>query len=360
MPINSQSGSLRAFDAALNRAAEATRVVEDYARFVLDDSHLTQLAKELRHDLVGIATKSISLDDRLAARDTLLDVGTEATTAAEFKRSDAWHVCSANLSRLQQSLRSLEEFAKALSEDQATPELAPKLEQLRYRSYTLAKALGSTRRGCVRLAEAKLYVLVSGQESLEAFQQRVTTLCEAGVDVLQFRDKRLTDRELLDRAQAMVAITRAAGTLAIMNDRPDLALLSGADGVHVGQDELGVKDVRSVVGTDQMIGVSTHSVEQARQAVLDGADYIGVGPTFTSKTKEFEDFPGLELVSGVSSEISLPTFAIGGIDLENLGQVLSAGASRIAVSAAVNKASDPAAAARALDEALKSEALKKA
>jgi thiamine-phosphate pyrophosphorylase len=131
-----------------------------------------------------------------------------------------------------------------------------------------------------------------------------------------------------------------------------LAVLARADGVHVGQEELTVKDVRAMVGPDALVGVSTHSIEQARQAVLDGASYIGVGPTFPSGTKHFDEFPGPGLLRAVAAEIRLPAFAVGGITRDNLPDVLSAGFCRIAVGGAVTAASDPAAAARELLAAL--------
>jgi thiamine-phosphate pyrophosphorylase len=127
----------------------------------------------------------------------------------------------------------------------------------------------------------------------------------------------------------------------IVNDRPDLAVLAQADGVHVGQEELSVKDARSIVGPDLLIGVSTHSIEQARQAALDGANYIGVGPTFPSTTKQFDRFPGLELLRTVAAEITLPAFAIGGVTRNNLAEVKSSGFRRIAVSGAILEADDP-------------------
>jgi thiamine-phosphate pyrophosphorylase len=166
--------------------------------------------------------------------------------------------------------------------------------------------------------------------------------------VLQLRDKNLPDRQLLDRARTLRAITRGTSTLFIMNDRPDLAALSGADGVHVGQDELTVKDARRILGPDGLVGVSTHSVEQARSAVLDGADYIGVGPTFPSGTKKFAEFTGTALLRAVAPEIRLPAFAIGGIDAKNLSEVLATGFTRVAVSGAVTTANDPATAASEL------------
>jgi thiamine-phosphate pyrophosphorylase len=121
-------------------------------------------------------------------------------------------------------------------------------------------------------------------------------------------------------------------------------VLSSADGVHLGQNELSVKDARNIVGPGRLIGVSTHTLEQARQAVLDGANYIGVGPTFPSPTKSFDHFPGLELLRAVAAEVSLPAFAIGGISEENVEQVMAAGFRRIAVRSAVTDADRPAAA----------------
>ncbi len=158
----------------------------------------------------------------------------------------------------------------------------------------------------------------------------------------------MPDRELVARARLLRQLTRDTETLAIVNDRPDIALLSDADGVHVGQDELTVADSRQIVGPDRLIGVSTHSVAQAKQAVCDGADYLGCGPTFPSPTKQFPDFPGLGFLRAVGPALHVPAFAIGGIHSGNLAQVLDTGFRRIAVGAAVTAASDPAAAARSL------------
>lgn len=202
------------------------------------------------------------------------------------------------------------------------------------------------------LTEARLYVLVNGGESPDRFACLVRGLVEAGVHVLQLRDKHLPDRELVARARLLRQLTRDSTTLAIVNDRPDIARLSAADGVHVGQDELSVADCRAVVGPDRLIGVSTHSVVQARQAVLDGADYLGCGPTFPSATKQFANFPGLAFLRALRPELPVPAFAIGGIQPANVARVLDSGFRRIAVGAAVTAASDPAAAARSLLELL--------
>ena len=349
---NDTTGVWRILDAAANRAGEGLRVVEDYVRMVLDDRHLTGLCKSLRHELTGVLA-ALPEDLRAAARDTQADVGVGITLSTEQSRASLHDVVAANFKRLQQSLRSLEEFAKL-----AQPPAAAAIEQLRYRTYTLQRAVDLTHDSMTRLAEARLYVLVDGRASEHDLAELVTALVAAGVDLLQLRDKTLGDRALLARARVVRALTRGTRTLFVMNDRPDLAALCQADGVHLGQDELTVKDARAIVGPRILVGVSTHSIDQARAAVLDGANYLGVGPTFASGTKHFDAFTGLELIRAVSQEIRLPAFAIGGIRADNLDSVLAAGATRVALSGAVVGAAEPASAARELRAKLNRSPLK--
>jgi len=337
---------LRILDAASNRAGEAARVIEDYARFVLDDRHLAGECKSLRHSLTA-ALSVFPAAERHAARETRADVGTTLTLETERRRTDLRAVVGANFKRLEQALRSLEEYAKPTS-----AAAAAELEQMRYRAYTLERAIDITADSLDRLANARLYVLVDGRESVDSLARWVDTLVGAGVDVIQLRDKRLADRELLARAHVVRRQTRGSKTLFIVNDRPDIARLAGADGVHVGQEELSVKEARTIVGPDALVGRSTHSLEQAREAVLDGANYIGVGPVFPSLTKPFAEYPGLELLRAVSAEIRLPAFAIGGICAGNLAEVRACGFDRVAVSGAVSESLDPAAAVRELKQRL--------
>jgi thiamine-phosphate pyrophosphorylase len=343
MPMDSESTPLfRILDAAANRAGEGLRVVEDYVRFVLDDRFLTGEVKQLRHDLAN-ALSRLPVVERHFARETLADVGTSVTTNSESTRANTEAVVTASLKRVEEALRSLEEFGKV-----GDAEFAASLEGLRYRTYTLERAIDITRTSLQRLGDVRLYVLVDGRPSADDFDRLVRSLVEGSVDAIQLRDKRLSDRELIGRARRLRALTRGTKTLYVMNDRPDIARLTDADGVHVGQDELSVKDARTIMGPRVLIGVSTHSIEQARQALLNGANYIGVGPTFPSATKEFEDFPGVELLRAVANEIRLPAFAIGGITLATLDEVFAAGVGRVAVSAAVCDAADPLATAKAL------------
>lgn len=340
--VMSRISVFRILDASLNRAAEGLRVVEDYLRFAVDDPLLTREAKELRHELAEVG-KAISSVDLHSARETSLDVGTEISTSAESTRGDALDVCRASLKRTQQALRSLEEYGKLVS-----PSLAKKVESLRYRLYTLEKSIDIGRSSAERLQGVTLCVLVDGRDTLADFRGLVETLVAAGVGMIQLRDKRLDDRDLLERARALVNATRGTATLSIVNDRADIALLARADGVHLGQEDLTLKDARVVVGPEMLIGISTHNIDQARQAVFDGANYLGAGPTFASPTKSFDRFAGLDYLRQVAAEIRLPTFAIGGITSKNLAEVRSAGTSRIAVSSAITEAQDSAVAARHL------------
>jgi thiamine-phosphate pyrophosphorylase len=283
----------------------------------------------------------------LAARDTLRDVGTGLSTEQEMDRHSLLDVVQAGCKRLQEALRSLEEYGKLYGEEGAR-----KLEAMRYRSYTLERALvlGSAARA--RLADARLYVLVTGALCARSLEWTVRDAAEGGAQVFQLREKTLNDRDLLERARQMRRWTREAGVLFILNDRPDLARLADADGVHLGQDDLPVKEACRILGPDALVGVSTHNLEQLRQAVLDGASYVGVGPTFPSETKEFGDLAGLDYVRQALAETSLPAFAIGGIRLANVESVVAVGAKRVAVSQAICQAESPQALAAALRRVL--------
>jgi thiamine-phosphate pyrophosphorylase len=328
--------TLRILDAAANRAREGLRVVEDYVRFTLEDRHLTSLLKNWRHHLAE-ALGAIDSDQLVASRDTRSDVGTSVRTRREGIRHSPQEVVTANLKRVEEATRTLEEFGKVLSS-----ELGRRLEALRYELYTIEKAIVVTRASQARLEGRELYVLVSSELCPHGSGPVIHAALAGGAGVIQVREKRMSDRELTTYGSLVRDWTARSGALFIMNDRPDLALLTGADGVHVGQDELTVRDARRIVGPSRLVGVSTHTIEQARQAVLDGADYIGVGPVFSSTTKTFSQLAGLEFVRQVAGEITLPAYAIGGINLENVDQVLAAGAWGIAVSGAVCGAEDPA------------------
>ena len=328
-------GVLRIIDAEANRAAEGLRVVEDYVRFVLSDEHLTRLAKELRHELAAalreIATARATRCPAIGRRrwrgaSSRGGAAAEAASRRGHGQHEAGPAGATRIGRVRQ-------IGACVGGGPPT-RLAVSRLYARARHWDHGHSID-------RLADARLYVLLDGRGGEEEFTALAESLVEARVDILQLRDKALDDRRLLSRARRLREITHGSKTLFIMNDRADLAALSQADGVHVGQDELTVHDARRIVGPKALVGVSTHSIEQARQAVIDGANYIGVGPTFPSGTKSFASFTGLELLRAVASEISLPTFAIGGITAENLPSVLASGIRRVAVTGAVVNAAEP-------------------
>jgi thiamine-phosphate pyrophosphorylase len=341
LPVQAGAGDAsRILDANLNRAREAARVVEDYCRFVLNDRLLTEEIKAIRHALGGVSSRLPFLH---ASRDTPGDVGTDVTAGNEYGRSTPAEVAAVNLKRLQESLRSLEEYGKIIG-----PDVGRELESLRYRAYTLEGAVLGRGRGRERLERARLYVIVTGAQCVNSVEATVRGAAEGGAGIIQLREKGLPDRELLARAREMRRWTRAAEVLFIVNDRPDIARLADADGVHIGQDDLSIADARRIAGPELMVGVSTHTLDQVRSAVLQGADYLGAGPVFPSPTKAFETFPGLDFVRAAGRETSLPLFALGGIAADNVGQVIAAGAGRIAVASAVCGAADPRRAAQEL------------
>ena len=325
----------RILDASANRAREGLRVLEDYVRFACDDRMLTAEFKRIRHQLKEALSQLPRLR-LLTARDTEQDVGTELATSNEWSRENLLDVVAANFKRTQEALRSLEEFGKVESRA-----MAEAIEAARYKLYTLERIILVGAESRTRLDGVVLYVLVSSELCSGGIEWTISEAVAGGAQVIQLREKNLADRELLTVARRVRSITRDAGVLFIMNDRPDLARLAHADGVHIGQEELAVKDARRVVGGDALVGFSTHSIEQARQAVLDGANYIGVGPTFPSETKPFDQFPGLEFVRQVQAEIRIPFFVIGGLNLQNLHKVLETGAERVAVSSAICTAESP-------------------
>jgi len=336
----------RILDANLNRCLEGLRVVEEYLRFGCADAYLAGLCKQLRHDLVSWSAV-LPMDQLHGARDTTHDVGTHVETVAEYQRPDLHAVVAANCKRVEQALRSLEEYGKLVAADAAR-----QVEGIRYRVYMLERAITTTRGSRARLRGVRLCALIDGRATLDQFVQLLQPVLRGGADMIQLRDKCLTDRQLLDRAHAARELTRRTHVLLIVNDRPDLAAIADADGVHLGQDDLPVAAARGILGPQRLIGVSTHDIQQVEKAVCDGADYIGCGPAFPSTTKSFAHYPGLDFLRRVHATFCIPAFAIGGITEATLGDVLGTGLDRVAVAHGIVGADDPLHATRQLRQRL--------
>ena len=325
--MENPSGIYQAIDANLNRCAEGLRVAEEVFRFVQSDVFLAGRLKDTRHLLAKIASSFPGLL-RLQARDRQTDVGRSLTGEREYQREDLGEILGANLNRATEAARLLEEFGKLVQ-----PEIATLCESMRYQIYDLQKACELAFHYQQSMNDIRICVLVETGPSNEAFSNFVTGLGD-WPKMIQLRDKHADDSTLLERGRLLGKLTQDTPSIWIMNDRCDLAVASDADGVHLGQEDLSVSEARRIVGPDRIIGVSTHNMAQAETAVLDGAGYIGVGPTFPSQTKSFNEFAGLEFVSQVANTFSLPAFAIGGINDTNIQQVLEAGGTRVAVTQA--------------------------
>ncbi|MFN3467718.1 MAG: thiamine phosphate synthase, partial [Candidatus Brocadiales bacterium] len=190
------------------------------------------------------------------------------------------------------------------------------------------------RKALDRLKRARLYVILTSHLCKKSILETARLALEGGADILQLREKDMSDGDFLRLALRLKELTAKMGRLFIVNDSPHIALDSGADGVHLGQEDMSIGEARKLLGKDFIIGLSAHSLEQARQAHQEGADYLGIGPIFSTQTKPEGHPIGTEILHGVR-DLSIPCFAIGGITLTNLGEIIGAGVGRVAVCSAI-------------------------
>ena len=332
----------RIVDANANRAGEAVRTLEEYARFVMDSAGLAERCKRIRHALAvavrGWAEARPAADSPVANRDIAGDVGATLKTSEEASRSDARSVAAAACRRAAEALRVLSEYGKI-----DRPAAAAEFERLRYELYAVEPLLladGALRR---RLAGARLYVLITtslcNTDPLTAAREAVA----GGADIIQMREKEMEDLEFHRLATEMAEICRAGGALFLVNDRPHIASLVDASGIHAGQGDLPPHLARRIIGTERIIGRSTSAPEFAEKALAEGADYIGVGPVFETGTKMHRRAVGHEYVAWAAKWGKLPFFAIGGVNRSTIEGVVEAGARAVAICTAVTRAPDIAA-----------------
>lgn len=199
-----------------------------------------------------------------------------------------------------------------------------------------------------RLADARLYLVCDGRPGGRPLRRVLSAAIAGGVDVFQLREKDCSPRELLPVAREAVEICRELGALCFVNDWPEVAAESQADGIHVGQEDMAPAQVAQIVGPQMLIGLSTHAPAEIDASASQPVDYIGVGPVHETPTKLGRPAVGTQLVSYAAAHAQQPFFAIGGIDADNIGAVLAAGARRVCVLRAIADAADPEAAARLL------------
>jgi thiamine-phosphate pyrophosphorylase len=319
----------RILDANLDRSREGLRVIEEWCRFGLENSSLAAQCKHLRQEL-GAWHK----DEYRLARNTLTDVGTSLTHAQEEQRQDIHAVLSANLARVQEALRVLEEYSKI-----DNPAMSLAVKQMRYQVYVIESALiGKRQQNLQKLNEAHLYLVTMPSANII---ETVESALKGGLTLVQYRDKDLNDSERMAIASQLCELCHKYNALFLVNDRVDIALAVGADGVHLGQQDFPIAIARKLLGQNAIIGQSTTSPEELEIAINNDVDYVGVGPVFATPTKPGKAASGFEYVNYAAQKLSIPWYAVGGIDSENLPDVMKAGAKRVAVVRSLMTASDP-------------------
>ena len=317
----------RILDANLDRAREGLRIIEEWCRFGLNSAQMSGECKQMRQELATWHS-----EDLRASRDTPGDPGTELTHPREEERASIQQLLQANLCRVEEALRVLEEYGKLYN-----PDMGAAFKQMRYRVYTLESNLLAYRRHQL-LTRSHLYLVTSSSEQLFS---TVEAALQGGLTLVQYREKTEDDSVKLSHAQKLRQICHHYGALFIMNDRVDLALAVDADGVHLGQQDVPIALARQLLGQQRIIGRSTTNPDEMQRAIAEGADYIGVGPVYDTPTKPGKVAAGFDYVQYAAKNATIPWFAIGGIDPSNINDVLAAGAERVAIVRAIMQAEQP-------------------
>lgn len=324
----------RIIDANFNRAREALRVMEEYCRFAVNNGTLSGRAKQLRHELCA-AIGQLEQGKLLAGRDTLGDVGVGQRVENQLERATAAEAFTAGARRLTEALRALAEMVQAESKP-----VAAAIERLRYQAYTLEKDVVLFAGPVERFNRVRLYVIVTSNLPAEILS--LASRCAAGgADAVQLRAKGMPDDRLFAVAVEFVDICRDLGALSIINDRIDIAAAAGADGVHLGQDDLPVEQARRLQLSPLIVGKSTHNDSELERAIRAMPSYVSLGPAFATATKPKIEVAGTDYIRhGLErlAETGVSHVAIGGITHENVELLLRVGVQRVAVCAAVTEA----------------------
>lgn len=315
-------GIFQIIDANLNRATEGLRVVEEVARFVIKDELLSKEIKERRHKLSAIF-KGYEL---IKFRNTSKDLGKYADFDDTAYRNLQEQV-HRNFKRVEEGCRVIEEFSKLVS-----PEIAPKVKEIRFSIYEIEKVFSERFKNSLtkgQMVDFRLYVIVDEKYINRSLSAIVTEVCEGGATVIQIREKNKETKEFIEDAIVIRELTSNYKVTFIVNDRVDVALTSKADGVHLGRFDMPLPYARQFF--NGIIGKSVVSVEEAIEAQREGASYLGVGSLFPSPTKPKPTI-GLAVITEIKKAVKIPVIGIGGITLNRVKDVLSAGADGVCVS----------------------------
>lgn len=339
-----EKSAYRIIDANFNRAREAARVIEEFCRFHLNSNPLSAQAKKLRHELSGYIAQ-LDQAKLLTSRDVPADVGIGTEVKNQLKRADLNDCLTAGCKRLTEALRVLAEVIQGIN-----PALAAKIEDLRYVGYTLEKDIAVFASAGARFESVRLYVILTGNDPAEIIPLAKKCV-QGGADCIQLRAKSLPGDQLCELAGEFVNICRAGSVLSIINDRIDIAVATDADGVHLGQHDLKIAHARKLQNRPLIIGQTTHTPEQLKKAVKDGADYVSLGPVFKTGTKPEAKPVGMDYVReglALLKETGVGHVAIGGITADNIAEILSAGITKVAICGEIMNSKNPAEVCRKL------------
>lgn len=286
----------RIIDANLNRISEGLRVIEEYTRFILSDHLLTQKLSKIRKQ---INLSEVEPINNLLCRNSEYDVrGKEAPT----KRESIFSLLKANFKRVEEALRVLEEYTSNLL-----------YNQLRYDVYDLEKEI--LLKFCKPDIKPGVYLI---SDDIDILEQGLIE----GVSLIQLRDKTANKKDFFEKAKIIKEKAKSYTTPLIINDYLDIALLIEADGFHSGQDDISIPLQRSLLGPHRIIGRTTHNLEQGLIAESDGADYVSVGPIWETPSKPNRNAIGFDYLASAKDKLKIPFVAIGGVNLENLPEIL--------------------------------------
>ena len=328
-PVDNRIAQL--IDANLDRAREGLRVMEDWCRFGLKRSDFSIQIKDWRQQL-GIHHHNMYRIARLTSNDPAMGVSHPLQTV----RATPEAVFIANSSRVQEALRVIEEFTRITD-----PNLCEIASKIRYETYEIEIKVLNTTEGINRrqnLKNCSVYLITTNTKNLEGI---VLQALKAGVKIVQYREKFLQDKEKINQAKRLSSLCKEYNSLFIVNDRIDIALAVDADGIHLGQEDIPTKIARELLGTEKIIGRSTHCLEDIKNAEEECCDYIGIGPIFSSETKKQLNPIGIDYLKKGLSKTLLPAFAIGGINSSNIKKLNKIKNLRIAVSNAIINSNDP-------------------
>ncbi len=313
----------RIADVNLNRLGESLKFMEDVTRFSLENKFLLTRVRKIRHEYLEVK-KALPMMHILAFRKSNVDLGRSAKFDIREKRPSR-DVIVANITRAKESSRILEESLKSINATMST-----KMKKIRFDIYDLEQSIiGSF----AKIFNPKFYAIID-EKYLRTYKMKdmIRILENNGATMIQLRIRTLPDRKFLDYAAIIRNTLRKEETKFIINNRIDIALACSAHGVHIGQDDMPIKRARGILGDNYVIGMSARTIEQAKKAERDGADYIGVGSVFKTKTKSDARICGLSVLKAICKKTNIPVVGIGGITDKNYRKVLNAGAAGIAVS----------------------------